>query len=395
MTARFVVANALLALAAFGALAAGACASDGSGPETCDITVSFTPAAPRLATGDSLQLAAVLSRPPGCPSSPVTLSWTSSDPGMVTVDAVTGLVTAKAAGTVTIEVSKAGAASTLGSIMVTAFAPLFDRIIFTRQAPCQSTCPVLELWTMNPAGGGLKLAVDSLHYPEHPRVSPDGRSIVVEDWGQLILTDAGGGGRRVLDTGVADAFGPWWSPDGRWIVYFGGGSLNPPYQVYLMHADGTGWRRLTDDAFGSFDPAWSPDGRIVYIRNYVIGLGPVEREAVVMDTTGTVLQVLTTGFAGFNGYAPAWSPDGQTILFLGTTSYYWIITKLTLATMRYDTLGSALGNRPGDWSPDGQRIVFGTGDLWTMSPDGTNTQPLLGDGYNNFEAAWTPAAPGP
>jgi dipeptidyl aminopeptidase/acylaminoacyl peptidase len=389
MTAHPGITNAMLALCVLGGLA---CSSDGSGPGTCEVSVSFTPAEPRLATGDSLQLAAALSSPPGCPSWSGNLSWASSDPGIVAVDAATGLATAKSAGTVDIEVRKAGAASTLSSIEVTAFAPLFDRIIFTRQAPCQATCPVLELWTMNPAGGGLRLAVDSLHYPEHPRVSPDGKSIVVEDWGQLILTDAGGGGRRVLDTGVADAFGPWWSPDGQWIVYTGGGSLNPPFQVHLMRADGTGQRQLTDDPLGSYDPAWSPDGRIVYIRHYAIGLGPVQREAVVMDTTGTVLQVLTTGLAGFNGHQPAWSPDGQTILFLGTTDRDWIITKLTLATMRYDTLGSALGNRPGDWSPDGQRIVFGTGDLWTMSPDGSSTQLLLGDGYNNFEAAWTPAA---
>jgi Tol biopolymer transport system component len=165
-----------------------------------------------------------------------------------------------------------------------------------------------------------------------------------------------------------------------------------------VRADGTERRQLTSIVLGTHSPSWSPDGRIVYVRLAAIGLDPAFIEAAVMDTLGAELEVLSTGIEGFGGYDPAWSPDGQSILFLdyldeGVSD--WIITKLSLATMTYDTLGNAQGNRPGDWSPDGQKILFGTGDLWTMAADGSNPQILLSDGYDNFEAAWTPAAPAP
>jgi Tol biopolymer transport system component len=390
MTIRAAVTLALLALGAFGA---AACGSDNPGPGACNVAVTFAPAEPRLATGDSLLLSADLSRSAGCSPAGATLTWISSDPAVIEIDDATGMARARAAGTARITVRETGAAFALDSVTAVGFAPLFDRIIFTRQGPCQEVCPPLELWTMNAAGSDLALAVDSLHYPEHPRVSPDGKWIVVEDWGHLVITDAGGGARRVLASGVTDAFWPSWSADGRWILYGGGTSLNPPWQVYLIHPDGTGRRQITNVALGTHSPAWSPDGRIVFMRYYAIGLGPVLGEAVVMDTMGTVQQVLTTGIAGFNGYDPDWSPDGESILFLGTTGHGWIITKLTLAGTTYDTLGYAQGNRPGDWSPDGQRILYGTGDLWTMAPDGTDQRLLLSDGYSNFEAAWTPKAP--
>jgi dipeptidyl aminopeptidase/acylaminoacyl peptidase len=387
-------------LAVLIAVAAAGCESDSAAPGPCEPAVTFAPADPRLATGDSLALSATVSGA-GCEAGADPLLWVSSDSMTVAVDSVTGMARAKRAGKIYLTVHEAGTVTPLDSVRVVVYAPLFDRIIFTRQAPClpeAESCPPLELWTMDGTGGDLALAVDDLHYPEHPRVSPDGKSIVFEDWGELFITDAGGGGRRRLETGITDAFWPSWSADGEWILYGGGGSLNPPWQVYLMRADGTTRRQLTNHILGTHSPAWSPDGRIVYVRWTAIGLDPPFLEALVMDTTGAELQVLSTGLAGFGGYDPAWSPDGQSILFLdyldeGVSD--WIITKLTLGSMVYDTLGSAQGNRPGDWSPDGQKILFGTGDLWTMEPDGTNPQILLSDGYVNFEAAWTPAAPSP
>jgi Tol biopolymer transport system component len=206
------------------------------------------------------------------------------------------------------------------------------------------------------------------------------------------LTDAGGGGKRELATGTDDALEPSWSADGEWILFTG---KDPVFgvQVYLVHPDGSGRRRLTQELSGARNPAWSPTGEIVYIRGYYNGIGPMGIQAVAIDDQGGNPRILTSGFEGFQGSSPAWSPDGQTMLFLDAVYEQFAITKLSLATMRYDTLTQAFGNRPGNWSPDGQRIVFGTGDLWTMAPDGTDLRAILADSALNFEAAWTPAAP--
>jgi len=366
--------------------------SDSTSPSSCTLGATIDPREPRLAIGDSLMLSGIVAGPGGCQVESV--NWSSTDPATIAVDPTSGVIRALKAGEVYILTSAGGSAPPFDSVKAVAYAPLFDRIIFTRQAAYVegSDDPrPLELWTVNTSGGDLRRAVSDLHYPEHPRVSPDGKLIVVEDWGELIVTDAGGGARRRLDTGTNRAFAPWWSPDGQWILFVGGSSLNPPWQLGKVRADNSARMQLTGTILGTYGGDWSPDGaKIIGTRLSAIGLGPVFTEAVVMDASGTQLEVLSGGIPDFLAGSPAWSPDGQSILFFDSS---WNITKLTLATMRYDTLGSGRGNREGDWSPDGSRIVYGTGVLWTMKADGTDERVLLNDGYVNFEAAWTPAGP--
>lgn len=366
-----------------------ACADDSSAPSSCASSLTFTPAEPRLATGDSLLLAAATSG--GCGGSSFT--WTSSDPTIISIDPETGVIRAHLAGGAFLYVASGTSSDAIDSVKAVAYAPLFDRLIFARQDAPGGGDPTWGVWTSDTSGRDLILLLDSLNYPQHPRVSPDGKSIVFEDWGELFVIDAGGGARRRLETGVNVAFAPAWSPHGEWILFTGGSSLNPPWQMYRMRMDGSPPSQLTGTILGTHAGAWSPDDRIVYVRYNAIGLDPVFLEAVVMDTAGGELEVLTGEIPDFRGSYPAWSPDGQSILFMDVAANDWVVTKLTLAGLRYDTLGSAAGNRPGEWSPDGQRIVYGTGDLWLMNADGSNKRVVLSDGALNFEVAWTPAAP--
>ncbi len=278
-----------------------ACGENASGPASCSPAVTFAPAEPRLATGDSLALTASLATSSGCGG--VALTWRSSDPATISIDAATGVAHAHQAGSVLLYVTSGASSDAIDSVTAVAYAPLFDRIIFTRQAAYvvgSDASRPLELWTVNASGGDLRKAVDDLHYPEHPRVSPDGKLIVVEDWGELVVTDAGGGARRILDTGTNRAFRPWWSPDGEWILFVGGSSLNPPWQLHKVRADNSERMQLTGTILGTYGGDWSPDGtRIIGTRNNAIGLGPLFTEAVVMDANGVVLNVLSENFPNF------------------------------------------------------------------------------------------------
>lgn len=358
-------------------LAAAAGCSDSTSPTPCTPSVTIAPTEPRLATGDSLLLAASVAGQGGCGVESVT--WTSSDPATISVDPETGMARALKAGQVDAVATGEGSATPKDSVEIVAFAPLFDRIIFVRN---------YALWTVDTTGGDLTLLVDSLQFPGQPRVSPDGRRVVFEDRGELFIVDAGGGGRRKLETGLLQAEDPSWSPDGQWILFGGGGTGR--HDIFLIRPDGTDRRQITNGGRSNGGPAWSPDGRISYIRFDSDGV----RQFVAMDSGAQHPAVVFSELQGFGGSWPAWSPDGQSVLFLDVIyTVNSVIMKLTLATEQYDTLGYADGGMSGAWSPDGRQILFTTrGNLAMMDADGANIRTLLGDGVFNSRASWSPSA---
>ncbi|HXY70826.1 MAG TPA: Ig-like domain-containing protein [Gemmatimonadales bacterium] len=375
---------------------------------TCSApVVAVSPAAPELGVGDSLGMAAayITAGDPCNPAVPAAaLRWATTDPTLATVDSVRGLVTAVRKGNVGITVHEADSARVLGTTVVHAYTPLYGRIIFTKMLhssyapyPCPSgtgTCPP-ALWTMAPDGSDQELLLDSLNYPESPRIAPDGRTVVFEDWGLLYTVDAAGLGKHQIATGLANNYRPTWSHDGRWIMFYGwpsGGTLG---QVYQIHPDGTGLRQLTSGPLGGYSADWSPDGSsIVFMQEVLDTLGQLAHwQAAVMDSGGGNMRLLKAWGCCYTVMDPAWSPGGGTILVIGPGGSNWGIGRLRLSDTSYVVLADAQGNRPGEWSPDGSTIVYGTGDIWLMNADGSGQRDVLTDAFINMEASWGPAAP--
>src|SRR5438132_3724734 len=68
-----------------------------------------------------------------------------------------------------------------------------------------------------------------------------------------------GTGLKQLTFGHGVTLDPAFSPDGKRVVYAGGG-------LFVINVDGSGWRRLTPNPCNGA-PAWSPDGtRIAFVR---------------------------------------------------------------------------------------------------------------------------------
>lgn len=132
-----------------------------------------------------------------------------------------------------------------------------------------------NIYVVSVAGGAPRALA-----PGHdPVVSPDGRMIAYVWAGRIWVMRADGSEQRKLTT---DSGGrPFWSPDGRRLVYTVW-NLDPCYpgpaqkcaitDIWTVNVDGTGERKLFDRAL---QPAWSPDGRRFLFRDF---LGPVEAD---------------------------------------------------------------------------------------------------------------------
>lgn len=102
------------------------------------------------------------------------------------------------------------------------------------------------LWTVNTDGGPTHQTIERT-IGLGARWSPDGKTILTEADGSLLLVPLDGGPVTPIKvkagTAVTAMRGAW-SPDGNWIVFSRVGSAGE--DIYIMRADGTGLQQVTD-----------------------------------------------------------------------------------------------------------------------------------------------------
>jgi Tol biopolymer transport system component len=183
-----------------------------------------------------------------------------------------------------------------------------------------------------------------------------------------------------------------WSPNGQRIA-FDSADLeqghNHIFQIYLMNANGGGVRQLTESPGrrgGQFTPGWSPDGHSLAIA---AGWGHARslQGIWIIPASGHVTQAdaqrLTTRPAEFlRDFEPQFSPDGNSIAFTRFKD------ARTSAILRVGIDGTGLerltpwhlnASHP-DWSPDGQKITFDSGDFNGRTDGGGNIYVMRADG---------------
>jgi Tol biopolymer transport system component len=216
--------------------------------------------------------------------------------------------------------------------------------------------------------------------------------------------DAAGGSPR--DLGVDTDPSAVWSPDGTRILTTstaGPPETAKPIRPATLSADGSDFRLLDgveDRLFNLACTAFSPDGSLLACQGFSdFELGVY----TVRASDGGGLRALTD----FNGVPGDFSPDGERIVFLGgdseSTTYAEDLG--TLYVMGIDGSGlreitppsSVLAYTSASWSPDGEWIAFigGDGSLRLVRPDGTGLHEVaLSDDFSIEEAAggatWSP-----
>lgn len=222
-----------------------------------------------------------------------------------------------------------------------------------------------------PVGGGQATALSSgPAYDDHPRFSPDGKTIAFTSdrsgLDNVWLMDADGKNPRALTEGK-DFFirSAAWTADGKYLIARKEDAKHahiPPVELWMYSLYGGTGIKLTssDDINSSSGPVASPDGRYIYFSgrqarfNYEPdisnGLWQIQRyDKQTGDTTS-----LTEGFGG--AVRPAITHDGKTLLFISRRDSHSVMVSRDLAT------GSEKVILP-DVTPDEQE-GFTSMDLW-------------------------------
>ena len=131
--------------------------------------------------------------------------------------------------------------------------------------------PYMDIFEANPDGCDLRRLTDTPGYDAEGSYSPDGKEIVFcskRDGNlELYIMDADGKNVRQL-THAPGCYngGPFFSPDGKRIIFRSDRKKKDHLQLYVINRDGSGERALTDDLNWVFwAPYWYKDSKhIVY-----------------------------------------------------------------------------------------------------------------------------------
>ena len=225
----------------------------------------------------------------------------------------------------------------------------------------------------------------------NPDWAPDGEWVAFGTGAQIYKIKSDGDSLTQLTTEGRNFF-PAWSSDGLRIV-FDSDINDTKYDIWIMDSDGTNKINISGesdsiDQGGWRNPDWSPDGKLIAHERYISG-GVIGTEIFVMDTSGTNSIILSPGGM------PIYSRDGTKILIVvqpeGSFPQLW---KMGSDGENKKQLTQNSG-WTGDWSPDGQQIVFtnpDNGRLWLMDSDGSNWRQLT---YPENDSICLPEPTGP
>jgi Tol biopolymer transport system component len=319
--------------------------------------------------------------------------------------------------------------------------------------------PVFNIWRMTADGADRNpvtraTAADSFE----PQWSPDGTLIAFYSSRALTGADAtnlpfgthniwransDGSGLMPLTRATAEdahSGSPRWSPDGRRLAFESSralngtdaSNLNRTSNIWTVNADGTGltaMTNLTAAAAGSSSPQWSPSGtQLIFVSSRALnGSNSANANNISniwrVNADGSGLIALTSVTAVNAGsFGPHWSPDGLRIVFhsprslngtdtasLSSTYNIWRVNADGTGLVPVTNLTSPmLENLEGQWSPDGNQIIFrspralsgkdafnpsGTLNIWRIDSAGTGLTAVTvatATSAHSFSAGWSP-----
>ena len=190
----------------------------------------------------------------------------------------------------------------------------------------------MDIFSANRDGSNLKRLTDAPGYDAEASYSPDGKRIVfcsLRDaypkdqlspkdlkqlevdpayFGEIYIMNADGSDQIRLTNAPGYDGGPFFTPDGRHIVWRHFTPDGSQADIYTMQIDGSNVRRLTDFKSMSWAPYFHPSGAYVIFASNKLGFSNFE--LYLVDSRGRHEPVRVTSTDGFDGL-PVFSPDGN------------------------------------------------------------------------------------
>ena len=271
--------------------------------------------------------------------------------------------------------------------------------------------PKVGLVAQGESFSNLTAITENLENCDQPHTSADGKVVFAcyreNNWDLYLKNSPTGGAVQKLTSHGAQDIDPVISPDGQRVAFTSNRSGN--FDIFIMSLNGgTAKQQVTDNNAQEHSPSWSPDGSMIaYTRK-----DPVDEQDYIWikDLENNANIQLGPGFS------PKFSPDGERVLFQRASKQgeKWIglwTMDMNGSQLTQLVASSEWGAVQGDWSPDGEKLVFvsskgsagkfiaevgstgvpakGANNLWVVNSDGSAMTQLTTHPKSDVHPNWS------
>jgi Tol biopolymer transport system component len=200
--------------------------------------------------------------------------------------------------------------------------------------------PEMEIYAYGEKSGSLTRLTNARGYDAEASYSPDGQLIVLSSmrdaynrtlsdaekkqlevdpsfFAEIYIMRADGSGQKRLTTVNGYDGGPFFSPDGKQIVWRRFDEQGLIADVWMMNIDGTNQRQITNFTSMSWAPYIHPSGEYILFASNKLGFENFE--VFMVDIAGRKEPVRVTYSDGFDGL-PVPSPNGRQLAWTSSRS---------------------------------------------------------------------------